>query len=249
MTSKPRSSFRLGTPQWWLSRSQSSEKPVGPGRPSISFDKIIGTALQAVDEVGPQAFNMRMLARRLNSGTATLYRHVASRAEILAHVVDRVLGEVIVRDGNGSEITWQQACAEIAGGLYRALSTHPKVIPLLVSQVPVGPNALKARERGIALFLENGFPPHLAARAYTTIAHYVIGFASQLHAAGVPESQESEDLRRFYRKLDRKAYPATTTVAEYLPGTSADDEFQFGLKLVIDGLELARQSTHRIKAP
>lgn len=247
MSGRPGRSRTPGSPQWWLNRSEPTKKNGGPGRPSISFNKIIATALEAVDDVGPQAFNMRMLADRLRSGTATLYRHVTGKAEILAYVVDRVLGELTLDEGGAPGQTWQQACARIAQGLCRVLSAHPKLVPLLVSQVPIGPNGLKARERAIAVFLANGFPPKLAARAYTTIAHYVIGFAIQQHAAGAPESQESADLRRFYRKLDPKAYPATIKVADYVTGRSADDEFQFGLKMVIDGLNLARPSLRRGK--
>lgn len=198
--------------------------------------------------MGPQAFNMRMLADRLRSGTATLYRHVTSKAEILAYVVDRVLGELILDEGEPSGQAWQLACGRIAQELYRVLRAHPKLIPVLVSQVPIGPNGLKTRERGIAMFLANGFPPKLAALAYITIAHYVIGFAIRQHAEGGPESQESADLRRFYRKLDPRAYPATITVADYITGGSAGDEFQFGLKMVIDGLDLARPSSRRGKA-
>ena len=37
---------------------------------------------------------MRSLAQRLESGTATLYRHFANRSELVAMVVDRMLGEV-----------------------------------------------------------------------------------------------------------------------------------------------------------
>ncbi|NVL31978.1 helix-turn-helix transcriptional regulator [Pseudomonas syringae pv. actinidiae] len=59
----------------------------------MSVERIIATALETVDEVGAQAFNMRMLAERLGSGTATLYRHFASKDEILIYVVDSVLGE------------------------------------------------------------------------------------------------------------------------------------------------------------
>ena len=184
---------------------------------------------------------MRMLAERLGSGTAMLYRHVASKAEILAYVVDRVLGELGRDETDATGLTWQQVCTRGADGFYRLLSAHPNVVPLVVSQVPVGPNGLRLRERLIAVLLSSGFPPRLAARAYTTIAHYVIGFASQQRAAGAPESAESVDLLRFYHDLDAKLYPATIKVAEYLPGASADDEFHFGLNLVISGLDLERR--------
>jgi AcrR family transcriptional regulator len=60
------------------------------GRPPLDVGRIITVAPKIVDEVGVQAFSLRMLADALESGTATLYRHFASKDELMAYVVDRV---------------------------------------------------------------------------------------------------------------------------------------------------------------
>jgi AcrR family transcriptional regulator len=39
-------------------------------------------ASELLDEVGINAFNMRLLAERLNTSTTTLYRHVAGKEEL-----------------------------------------------------------------------------------------------------------------------------------------------------------------------
>lgn len=238
-----------GSPRWWMNRAPRVEKSAGRGRPSVSVERIVATALEAVDEVGAQAFNMRMLAERLGSGTATLYRHFASKDEILIYVVDSVLGELLadqpeavelVPQGQGSEgYSWQKACASGAERLYGVLRRHPGILPLLVSQIPIGPNGLKRREQGIALFLANGFPAELAARAYTSVAHYVLGFAIQQHSSASSEAAEGEELVEFFAALDASEYPAIATAGRHLPGVSVEEEFRFGLKLIIDGLELA----------
>ncbi|WP_024697043.1 TetR/AcrR family transcriptional regulator [Pseudomonas avellanae] len=232
-----------------MNRAPSVEKSAGRGRPSVPVERIIATALEAVDEVGAQAFNMRMLAERLGSGTATLYRHFASKDEILIYVVDSVLGEMRtdqpevaehVPQGQGSKgHSWQKACASGAERLYGVLRRHPGILPLLVSQIPIGPNGLKRREQGIALFLANGFPAELAARAYTSVAHYVLGFAIQQHSSASSEAAQGEELVEFFAALDASEYPAIATAGRHLPGISVEDEFRFGLKLIIDGLELA----------
>ncbi|WP_055001350.1 TetR/AcrR family transcriptional regulator [Pseudomonas cannabina] len=232
-----------------MSRQPRLEKVAGRGRPSLSVERIIATALETVDEVGAQAFNMRMLAERLGSGTATLYRHFASKDEILIYVVDRVLGEMSTDQpemaeralhGQGSEgNSWQKACAAGAERLYGVLRKHQGILPLLVSQIPIGPNGLKRREQGIALFLANGFPAELAARAYTSVAHYVLGFAIQQHSNVSNEAAEGEDLIGFFAALDASEYPAIAAAGRHLPGISVEDEFRFGLKLIIDGLNLA----------
>lgn len=232
-----------GSPQWWSTRPPRVEKSGGRGRPSLSFDRIIEVALEAVDEVGPQAFNMRMLADRLASGTATLYRHFDSRDEILAYVLDRVIGELPVDEAAIAGLTWQQACLLLAAGIHQMLNAHPKMAPLLASQIPMGPNGLRARERGISLLMANGFPPELAAKAYVTLVHYVIGFAIQQHASGggvLLDSDERKELRRFFASLDPKVFPSTVKLAKHLAEMPVDEEFHFGLQLIIDGLEIAR---------
>ncbi|EPM92544.1 transcriptional repressor TetR, partial [Pseudomonas syringae pv. actinidiae ICMP 18804] len=43
-----------GSPRWWMSRAPRVEKSAGRGRPSLSVERIIATALETVDEVGAQ---------------------------------------------------------------------------------------------------------------------------------------------------------------------------------------------------
>jgi AcrR family transcriptional regulator len=222
---------------WW------SGRPAAPvyrrGRPPRSLQRIVSVALEILDEVGTDAFSMRLLADRLGSGTATLYRHLASKDELMVYVVDRILGEVDIDiDADTlSNTTWQHATARGARAFYEVLKNHPNALALLVSQVPVGPNALAIRERSVTVLLAYGFPLDLAARAYTAVAHYVVGFALQRHAQGVPQREDPARLRDFYRALDAEIYPATVAAADDLTSVPLDDEFRFGLQLVLDGIE------------
>ena len=231
-----------GSPAWWSSR------PAPPvyrrGRPPRSLERIVSVALEIVDEVGTDAFSMRLLADRLGSGTATLYRHLASKDELMVYVVDRILGEVdIETDADTlSTTTWQEATARGASAFYEVLKNHPNALPLLLSRVPVGPNALLHRERSVAVLLACGFPLDLAARAYTAVAHYVLGFALQQHAPAAPQREDAAKLRDFYRALDANTYPATVAAADELTSVPLDEEFRFGVQLVLDGIELARKA-------
>jgi AcrR family transcriptional regulator len=202
-----------------------------PGRPPIPLDRIVTTALQIVDEHGADALSMRTLAQRLDSGTATLYRHLAGRADVVAHVVDRVFGSVELDTAKLSTMTWQEACKAAAHSMFDALCRHRNVTPLLAGDVPIGPNALVVRERMIAFLLDNGFPPALAARSYATLARYILGFAIQLTSTRYDDS----GLSQVFHNLDPHQYPATVKVADSLP-VPLEDEFAFGLELIIDGL-------------
>lgn len=226
-----------GSPAWWASR------PPAPvqrrGRPPVDVGKVIDTALRLIDEVGVQALTLRMLADTLGSGTATLYRHFAGKDELLAHVVDRILGEVRLTPEAVKGLPWREAVTVGAEALYDTLRRHPQALPLLVSQVPVGPNGLANRERAIGLFLSFGFPVDLAARGFTAIGHYVIGFAIQQHGPGAASPEGRPQLHDYYRSLDPAAYPATRAAAEELTSVPLQEEFRFGLGLLLDGLERA----------
>ncbi len=203
------------------------------GRPAVPLDRILGTALELVDEEGAEALSMRSLAQRLESGTATLYRHFGNRASLIAHVIDRVFGEVALDTRALAELSWDQACRTVAQSMFDTLAEHRKVAPLLVEQTPTGPNAMALRERCLAVLLDGGLSPSLAARAYATLSRYVLGFAIQLTGAGNDAERERVSAR--FHDLPQGEFPATRAVADSLP-VPLEDEFAFGLELIVNGL-------------
>jgi AcrR family transcriptional regulator len=212
-----------------------------PGRPPLPLDRIVAAALEIVDADGADALSMRALAQRLDSGTATLYRHFANRAELIAHVVDRVFGEAEFDTEPLGAMGWQQAWQTIARTMFDALSRHQNVAPLLVEQIPIGPNAMALRERCIAVLLDSGFPPQLAARAYATLSRYVLGFAIQFSAQAATAHLDDAQQSALFRSSDPSLFPATVAVADSLPVPLAD-EFAFGLELLVTGLSQLSES-------
>lgn len=195
-------------------------------------DRIVAAALELVDAQGPDALSMRTLAQHLNSGTATLYRHFANRSALIAHVVDRVFGEVHLDPAELAGQSWQRSCEAVVHSMYAALNRHPNVTRLLLEQTPVGPNAMAIRETCLAMLLDSGFAPELAARIYATLSRYVLGFAIQF--TGNPDAQAAQDAAAFHN-VDPSHFPATLAVADALP-VPLDVEFSFGLDLLIKGL-------------
>jgi TetR/AcrR family tetracycline transcriptional repressor len=89
-------------------------------RPPLDNTAIIETALEIVDEGGAEALSMRSLAQRMNSSTATRYRHFPNRSALIIGVVDRVLGEVEL-DPAAFQTSWRQACGRLARATFEAL--------------------------------------------------------------------------------------------------------------------------------
>jgi len=211
------------------------------GRPALPLDRILAAALELVDEQGADALTMRSLAQRLGSGTATLYRHFASRSELVALVVDRMIGETDVPAV--ASPSWQQACMSFAQSMFDALGRHGNVASLLIGHVPVGPNGLARRELVLSVLLGNGFAPAVAAHAYATVSRYVLGFAMQVSGSTAPTGEQDAKVSAAFHHLDPSRYPATVAVADELP-VALEEEFTFGLWLIVAGLERLLGSPH-----
>jgi AcrR family transcriptional regulator len=200
------------------------------------MDRILTAALELLDEQGAEALSMRSLAQRLESGTATLYRHFSDRSELVSMVIDHILGEVDLDAGAVAALPWEQGCTLFAQHMFDALSRHGNVASLLIEYTPMGPNALAKRERCLSVFLDNGFSPAIAAHAYATLARYVLGFAIQLSGTAAVAGRQDAELSAAFHELDPSRYPATVAVADDLPVPLAE-EFAFGLRLIVAGLE------------
>ncbi len=208
------------------------------GRPAVPLDRILAAALQLVDDEGADALSMRTLAQRLQSGTATLYRHFENRGQLITHVVDRLFGEVPLDRQALESVSWHEACQAVAQAMFDTLSKHRNAAPLLIEQTPTGPNAMRLREHCLALLLDGGLPPHRAARAYATLSRFVLGFAIQL--TGVQDEAEERRAAARFHEVAATEYPATLAVADSLP-VSLEDEFAFGLELLITSLRQMRE--------
>lgn len=198
---------------------------------------MVETALQIVDEGGADALSMRSLAQRLNSSTATLYRHFPNRAALIDAVIDRVIGEIDVHAEEIRTGTWEQACRRIANDYFAALNRHTGVALLLSDRSPVGPNGAMVRERWLEAMLRNGFPVDVAVRSGALISSYVQGFGIQLGGQRAVAGLDEELLPAAAQMLDQAGFPATAIAlrAGVIP-VSLEDEFAFGLDLILNGL-------------
>jgi TetR/AcrR family tetracycline transcriptional repressor len=108
--------------------------------------------------------------------------------------------------------------------------------------VPVGPNSLRAKELTLSVLCEHGFDVTLATDVYTALAHQVLASVLQepmidFRTGGLGTSK-SLTLRDFYHSLPAEQYPRLVELADELTSRTANDEFEFGLGCLLDGVEL-----------
>jgi hypothetical protein len=109
-----------------------------------------------------------------------------------------------------------------------------------------GPATLRHHDAVIGCLREAGFPVALAAHAFSVLDSYIYGFALQEASLPFDTGPETAELAEMIMaRFPPGAYPylAELTVEHVLqPGYDYGDEYEFGLSLILDGLDRAKDS-------
>jgi AcrR family transcriptional regulator len=210
-------------------------------RPRLSKERVLKAAMTIADEGGLAGLTIRSLANELDAKPMSVYYYVASKDELLDALVDIVFEEIDLPDPDGE---WREEMRRRARSARTQLRQHRWAIGLLESRTSPGPATLRHHDRVLACLRQAGFSAELTAHAYALIDSYIYGFA--LQEASLPfEGPESvgEVAEPIMALMATGDYPAMVEMATtyYLqPGYDFADEFEFGLDLILDGLERRR---------
>jgi TetR/AcrR family tetracycline transcriptional repressor len=129
------------------------------GRPKqalISRRRTLEVALRIIDEEGLDALSIRRLGDELNVRGISLYHHFQSKEQILIGACELALADV--RTPNTSNVDWREWFVENAIEYYRALRTHPNLIPILMRRHPLR-IGLAEHNATAGLLAVQGVPP------------------------------------------------------------------------------------------
>ncbi len=212
--------------------------PTARGR--LSRERVLAAAVVLADTGGIEALTMRRLGEDLGVEAMSLYRHVANKDDLLDGMVDTVFAEIELPSG---DTDWRTAMRRRAVSTRTALTRHPWATPLMQSRKTPGPATLRHHDAVIGVLRGAGFPVALAAHAFSAMDSYIYGFALQQKALPFESGEQIADLAQdILGRFPVDAYPhlAELTVQHVLrPGYDYGHEFDFGLDLVLDGLDRA----------
>jgi AcrR family transcriptional regulator len=210
-------------------------------RSRLSKERVLSAAMAIADRGGLPGLTIRSLAKELGAKPMSVYYYVASKDELLDSLVDVVFEEIELPDPKGD---WREEMRRRAVSARARLKQHPWAIGLLESRTSPGPATLRHHDVVLACLRHAGFSLELTAHAYALIDSYVYGFA--LQEASLPfEGPDSvgEVAEPIMTLMATGEYPTMVEMATtyYLrPGYDFADEFEFGLDLILDGLERRR---------
>jgi AcrR family transcriptional regulator len=199
-------------------------------------------ALQLADERGIDSLTMRELGRRLGVEAMSLYNHVHNKEDLLDGILDLVVSEIDLPSG---DVDWREAMQRRAVSAREAFARHPWASALIDSRESSGPERMRYFEWMIGTLRRAGFSVELALRAFSAIDSYVYGFGRQQlnMSAGEGDALPEEMAEAFLSAIPADEFPYLTEVTEYTLRGGYDDsaDFEFGLGLILDGLERARR--------
>lgn len=215
--------------------------PGAEPRTPLSRDRVLRAAAALADEGGIASVTMRKLAQVLGVEAMSLYYHVTNKDDILDGMVDIVFSEIeLPADG----VDWKMGMRDRAISTREVLDLHPWATSMMQSRINPGPALLRHHDSVIGCLREAGFSVEMAAHAFSAIDAYVYGFSLQEETLPFDTPEElAAVVEIILEQLRADEYPhlAELTVEHIMqPGYSYSNEFNFGLDLILDGLERAQ---------
>jgi AcrR family transcriptional regulator len=210
-------------------------------RTPLSRDRVLHAAMKLADEGGIKAVSMRKIAQELGVEAMSLYNHVASKDEIVDGIVDLVATEIDLAP-TGDD--WKEAMRRRVISAHEVLLKHPWACSLWMSSETLGGPRMRYADAVLRGFREGGFPEELTYHAFHVIQSHIMGFTMYVASFEF----DVEDLERlaaeFLETFPADEYP---DLADHIrqhaePGDEHEGTFEFGLDLVLDGLERLRDA-------
>jgi AcrR family transcriptional regulator len=218
-------------------------EPTADSRAHLSRERVLETAVAFADRHGLEALSMRKLGEELGASAMSAYYYFPNKERLLDGMVDVVFGEI---EPPSAELDWKTAMRRRALSTREALNRHRWAIGHMEGRTDHGPANIQLHDAVLGCLRAAGFSLEATVHAYSVQDAYIYGFVLQ-ETDMAPQSADdfaAEAQRQMDAYQDQlAAYPH---IAEVVGGHVAkvgydyDTEFQFGLDLILAGLEALR---------
>ncbi|WP_421742036.1 TetR/AcrR family transcriptional regulator [Cellulomonas sp.] len=210
----------------------------------LSRERVLRTAVAIADEHGIDAVTMRRVGDKLGAEAMSLYHHVANKSDLLDGAVDLVVAEINEAvDGLDRGDDWKAAVRARILTARRVLLRHRWAPRLLETRSAVSPNVVRYHDRLVGLLHEGGLSYDLIHHALHALGSRALGFSQELFDPGAGESTApvpadlAADLPFLTAMLAEVAHDDPDSTIGWCDDRT---EFEFGLDLLLDGLERRR---------
>jgi AcrR family transcriptional regulator len=211
-------------------------------RTPLTRERVLRTAVDLADLGGLEAVSMRKLGQELGVEAMALYRHVRNKDDILDGIVEAVINEIEIPDADGD---WKSTLRRLVIAARQVMFRHPWAPRLLQERTTVGPATLAYIDNVLAILRDGGLSLDLAHHTLHVMGSRILGFNQELFEDSADATPDAEAAASFAQSM-ALTYPRIAELAmaarhDGALGACDDDfEFEFGLDLILDGLERRR---------
>jgi AcrR family transcriptional regulator len=205
-----------------------------PPREPLSRQRALSAALALADAEGIGSLTMRRLAQELGVEAMSLYHHVASKDDILDGITDLVVGEIEV-PATGTD--WKTAMRRRANSAHQVLLAHPWAAMFIMSRFNIGRGMTRYLDATLGRLREGGFSIDGALDAWHTLDSHIYGFTLQELNLPFDAAENQQVSAAALDLFDPVEFPYVVEVVTKISQTGRVEEFDFGLEIILDGLE------------
>jgi AcrR family transcriptional regulator len=219
-----------------------SEAVFAERRAPLTRERVLQAAVELADRDGIEALSMRKLGKELGVEGMALYRHVRGKEELLDGIVDAVVGEIRAPRG-GTD--WKADMRALALSARQVMLRHPWAPRVVVDRQDIGPATLGHIDSVLGILSTGGFSIDMAHHALHVLGSRILGFTQDPFDDAADPPPDPETAARLARELGEH-FPylgelaAAVSHEGCLGGCDDDVEFEFGLDLILEGLERRR---------
>ena len=207
-------------------------------RVPLTRDRVLRAAIRIADEEGVDALTMRRLGQELGVQAMSLYNHVANKDDLFQGIVDLAMSEIEVPS---PQAEWKAALRQSAISAHQAFVRHPWACNLHMSTPRINDDRMLWMEGVLRTLREAGFSPNMTHHAYHALDSHITGFTLWLVNMPFDSREELLDMaEQFIPQIPVDRFPYVIEHAkEHLEDPDPDEpsEFEFGLDLILEGLE------------
>lgn len=209
----------------------------GLRRGSLTPERIVDASLELLDKQGVAGFSLPKLGRVLGADPTAVYRHFASKDDMVLAIADRLIEEAMA--GMEPRACWVDTVIEGIRRLRAVYLAHPAAASLSASRTTRGPSEMQAVNFLIGAVLEAGFEGAEAVRIYRALGDFSLFWAGgEAGFLALDERAQATERAAWaaYLAVDRAEFPHIWQVRLELPEVADDAIFDTILSLVIGGL-------------
>lgn len=210
----------------------------GLRRGTLTSDMILAESLRLLDEDGIDGFSLPKLGRALGADQTAVYRHFASKDDIVLALADRLIEEAMT--GFEPRECWVDTLIELAGRLRRTYLAHPAAASICAYRTTQGPAEIRTVDILIGAMFSAGFEGAEAALMYRAVGDFALSWAGfEASFRALDERLQQRDTAawtRAYLGVSRAEHPNIWQIRTDLPDVDDNDISATILGLVIDGL-------------